>query len=945
MTGIALPAIRRSHNSNSQAIKTNGSSTYTIDYESLHCHTEPEYGLDTLTGFQKILGKFTSHHQLLWRCCQKDLKLMRNIIDQFLNGTTNKTYKRLVKAMWFLTFAGIVGVFLLFLVLSFSDLPSVQQLENPRSEEATQIFGSTGEVIGRYYTENRVPVTYDQLDADLINALIATEDVRYFKHSGIDFKALGRVAVKTILLGDRSSGGASTITQQLAKLLFTGTPASGLDRVVQKFKEWIIAVRLERRYTKEEIIAMYLNKYDFLYQGYGIKAAAETYFNTTQDSLSIEQAAVLVGMLKNSSLYNPISYPDNMLKRRNVVLKQMQKNNILTQAEYDSLKMLPLGLEYTRKTHIDGIATYFRMEMAKEIKRILSQPEYRKSDGSEYNIYTDGLRIYTTIDPKLQAIAEEEMTKHMGQLQEEFDNHWSRIKRRTKKDPWTYVTKSETEAPLEIRQQTLDRLIRETERYQKLRESYLTEIIETLRRKFNDITFHSDDREIVRMMEERKNPGALTNLVSLGYLPAKDAANYRRVMASDYFPDLVERWNIFQGQVEKVFNTPVEKMRVFSYSNKKMEVDTTMTPLDSIKYHRMFLQTGIMAVEPVTGYVKVWIGGINHKYFQYDHVRTNRQVGSTFKPFIYATAIAQMGLSPCFKVYDLPQTIQPGDGRFWLDEEWTPRNFDGQYTGELLTLKEGLRKSKNTVSVYLMKQIGDTQPVRGLVHNMGIDSSARYPNGRHRVPMAPSICLGSTDLTVFEMTGAYSTFANNGIYNRPTFLMKIEDKNGRTIYEEIPETRAALQPNANYVMVEMLRYSANVGPGYKSDIGGKTGTTNDFADGWFMGITPNLVVGTWVGGEDRWIGFRFPALGQGSHMAKPFFRAFLKRLENEPDIDYDKTARFHRPPGDLGIELDCMEYDRHDFEFEEEEFQEDVFTEDMFGDEAPRKQGSQNNIN
>ena len=386
-----------------------------------------------------------------------------------------------------------------------------------------------------------------------------------------------------------------------------------------------------------------------------------------------------------------------------------------------------------------------------------------------------------------------------------------------------------------------------------------------------------------------------------------------------------------QEVAKEQFNKPTA-MRVFAY-NEKMEADTTMTPLDSIKYHRMFLQAGIMAVDPRDGFVKVWVGGINYKYFKYDHVRINRQVGSTFKPFIYATAIQQQGFSPCYQVYDLPVTIGPGDGSFYLQDPWTPNNSDGEYSGAILNLKEGLRRSKNTVSAFLMKQLGNTEPVRDLVHELGISKDAKYPNGRFRVPRAPSIALGSTDLSVLEMTGAYTAFANNGVYNKPVFIKKIEDKNGRVLYRYKPVERQALEPNANYVMVELLRYAATGLGQLKCDKGGKTGTTNEYVDGWFMGITPNLVVGTWVGGEERWIRFRDILYGQGSYMAKPFFRKFIKRIEADDEIDFDEGARFYRPPGDLGIELDCSKYSG-DFVPVDTLNREGGFREDDFGDEA-----------
>lgn len=846
---------------------------------------------------------------------------MRQFIHNFLNSSDNPTHNTLIKGMWYLVLGGILAVVLLFIVLSLGDLPSVQQLENPKSEEASQIFASNGDVLGRYYTENRVPVGYKQLSPHLVNALIATEDERFHQHCGIDFEALGRVALKTVILGQKSSGGASTITQQLAKLLFTGQKASNIyKRGFQKLKEWIIAVRLERRYTKEEIIALYLNKFNFINGAYGIKAASEIYFGKTQDSLGIHEAAMLVGMLKNPSLFNPLRRPDTVLHRRMVVLKQMQRNDLISQAEYDSLRNLPLDLNYTRQTHIDGLAPYFRMELAKYIKDVLQREENLKSDGSAYDIYRDGLRIYTTIDPDMQAIAEEEMVKNMKRVQNRFWKSWKNL------DPWTYRMGSENETSVETRQQSLKRLIRSSDRYQSLRSKYLDQVTEAINKEI-DIAFSEDDREIERIVAESEKKGTIARLVSSNYISPELAAQYRKVLKSNHFPTLRTQWDALQEAYKKAFETPVE-MRVFAY-NDKMEKDTVMSPLDSIKYHRMFLQTGIMAVDPLTGYVKVWIGGINHKYFQYDHNRTSRQVGSTFKPFVYATAIDQQGFSPCYPVYDRPVTIGPGDGNFYLQEPWTPKNSDGSYSGELLTLKDGLRKSKNTVSAHLMKQLGDTEPIRDLLDKMGIPKEAKYPNGRYRVPKAPSICLGATDLTVLEMTGAYTTFANNGNFTRPVFVLRIEDKNGRIIYEEGTDEQPAINPNANYVMVEMLKYAATGMWEIKSQVGGKTGTTNDYVDGWFMGITPSLVVGTWVGGEDRWIHFRSLTFGQGAYMAKPFFVEFIKRLEKNEDIDYDQTATFYRPPGDLGIELDCNVYRRDDLQFE----QEYELEEDMFGDE------------
>jgi len=853
---------------------------------------------------------------------------MQRLLDFLFPDEASPKYRNILKWFWYFTHGGLLIALLTFVLLSFSDLPSLKQLENPKSELATLIHSADGEVLGRYYTENRVPVRFDSLSPYLVNALIATEDERYFKHCGIDFPALARVGIKTVLLGQASSGGGSTITQQLAKLLFTENPARSLtERAFQKLKEWIIAVRLERKYTKEEILAMYLNKFNFIYGAYGIEAASEIYFNKSQDELDIQEAATLVGMLKNPSLYNPIRRPDTVLHRREVVLKQMYRNNLLDRTAYDSLRQLPLGIDFQRKTHIDGLATYFRAELAKDLRNILGQEPYLKSDGTSYDIYRDGLKVYTTIDAEMQRLAEKAMIQHMAKVQKSFWRVWR------KRDPWTFKTSSPLEIPLDIRAESLENLIRQSDRYQALREEYLGDVLNQMSKEQTGLTLHEDDRELKRVMIEREKPGYLKDLVAQGIISPKMERAYRRLMNSPRFPVLEKQWGKLQEAVEFAFNQPVEDMRVFAYV-EGLEKDTTMSPLDSIRYHRMFLQTGILAVEPKTGEVKVWIGGVNHKYFQYDHVRTNRQVGSTFKPFIYATAIDQQGISPCFKVYDLPQSIKAGDGKFALQKDWTPNNANGQYTGELYTLKDGLRKSINTLSVFLMKQLGTSEPVINLIGNMGIDVERKYPNGQYRVTRGPSLALGATDLTVFEMTGAYTAFANNGVYTRPYYISRIEDRNGKLIYQALPFERPALNPNANYVMVEMLKHAAGI-YGLKSEVGGKTGTTNEYVDGWYMGITPELVVGTWVGGEDRWIRFLDLSMGQGAYMAKPFFKKFIAALEeHREETGYNPSARFYRPPGDIGIELNCDAYLQGPGSEEDEYGPANPLEEDMFGDQT-----------
>ncbi len=848
---------------------------------------------------------------------------MRNLYNKYLTDPNQPMYNKIIKWIWYTLFAGILFLIILFTGLSFTNLPSVKDLENPRSEEASEVYAANGEVLGRYYTENRVPVKYSELSPNLVKALIATEDERYYRHTGIDFRGLARAIA---YMGNK--GGASTITQQLARLLFTGVRSKNkVQAINQKLKEWIIAIRLERKYTKEEIIALYLNKFNFINGAYGIKAASEIYFGKSQDELSVNEAAMLVGMLQNPSYFNPLRRPQRVMHRREIVLKQMTKNDLIAETAYDSLRQLPLGLNFTRQSHIDGLAPYFRAELAKELKTILDEPGNRRPDGTAYNIYKDGLKVYTTIDADLQRIAEEEMVKNMDRVQKTFWRRWKKL------DPWTYVEGSDHEISVGRRQEDLAKLIRTSDRYQSLRETYLNDVLDQLENQ-TGLEFHDDDREVERIMEEHERKGTISKLVSQGMISSGLAAQYREVLRSDLFPKLKTSWDQLQEEVDRAFNEKVE-MKVFAY-NEQMEKDTVMTPFDSVKYHRMFLQTGIVAIDPNNGHVKVWVGGINHKYFKYDHVNINRQVGSTFKPFVYATAIALQGFSPCYEVLDLPVTIKPGDGDFFLQDEWTPSNSDGTYSGEVFTLKEGLRKSKNTVSVHLMKQLGSPEPVRELIDRMGISKDTKYPNGRFRVPKTPSICLGATDLSVMEMTGAYASFANNGYYNKPVYILKIEDKDGREIYNSIPYGLNVMEEQANYVMVEMLKYAGAMGD-LRSESGGKTGTTNDYVDGWFMGITPDLVVGTWVGGDDKWIRFRSLLYGQGGYMSKPFFRSYIKRLEAESDsLDYNVNARFPIPAGTMDIELDCEKYQQEVSPLDGEQLFEDEggFDEDMFEDES-----------
>ena len=830
-------------------------------------------------------------------------------------------YKRIIKRLWLLIAAGIIGFFTFFIVLSFGDLPDTKELENPKSVLATEVLAIDGSVLGRFFIENRVKITYDSLSENVKQALVATEDERFFEHSGIDFRALARVMVKTILGGDKSGGGGSTITQQLSKLLFTDNVSRNiLERAMQKFREWIISVQLERKYTKGEIMAMYLNKFDFLNDGDGIQAASEVYFGKPQSELNIEEAALIVGMLKNPSLFNPVSQlkwkRDTTIHRREVVLFQMKNKGFISQVQYDSLRQIPYdGTTFKTTTHNDGPAQYFRGELSKQVQSILSKEQYRKPDGTKYNIYRDGLKIYTTIDPIIQQHMETALVDHMSSQQKKFNKHW----KWKGKSPWDFKTKDTTDGEMRARKAKKNRMVRESERYQRMRISFMADVTNAVEKENEGALLRPVD--INRMLQEEKTGKEFDALLKKEYISKKMVKNYLATMKSDSWAEYKKQHEAFLAESKKVFNTPV-KMKVFTYENKEFVKDTIMTPLDSLLYHHNFLQLGSLAVDPRSGYVKGWIGGINYRYFKYDHVTSDRQVGSTFKPYIYATAIDNLSISPCLEVYDRAQTIFPEEGQFGLLEPWTPNNSDGKYSGELISLKEGLKKSLNTVSVNLMKKLGNVDLVLNLVNQLGIESS--------KIPRSPSICLGASDLSVMDMSGAYTAFANRGQYTKPIYLLKIEDMNGKVIFTDQSLPQQAIAENKNYVMVDMLRYAAEGTVQYqhklKTPLGGKTGTTNDYTDGWFMGITPNLVIGTWVGGDDRWIRFTSITDGQGSRMARPYFGKVLELIEQDSLPGFGAGVEFEIPQGDIGIELDCEEYKRinEGIDINESEFEEDT---------------------
>ena len=843
-------------------------------------------------------------------------------------------YQKLIRWMWRLLLGGIAAVIVFLIFLNFTAIPSFRDLEDPKSALASEVLANDNrEVLGRYFRENRVPVAYEKLNPYLVKALISTEDERFFEHCGIDYRAIGRVAVRTVLMGDKSAGGGSTITQQLAKMLYSDRNFTGMNKlqkagalVYRKLREWITAVKLERSYTKEEIIALYLNQVDFVNNAVGVQSAAEIYFDKDQKDLSIHEAALLVGMLQNPSYFSPLRNPEKCLRRRLVVLNQMRIHGHLSEAQYAEYRLKPIDMSRFKKI-LYGYdkAPYLCASLAEELKRMLNQPEYRKPDGSKYDLFRDGLKVYTTIDPAYQDHAEAAMREQMKKLQERFFTVWKG------RDPWAYRSGNATDQEIENRKNSFWDLVRSTERYAAIRPRYLDAISERIQEKYDMEELR--DVDILRMLREDKKSGTMAEMMRVGEVSPSQGAVYRRILAGSEWPILKRQWTDLLAFTERTMKTPVE-MKVFTWDNPQCEKVTRMSPWDSLRYHRMFLQTGMIALDPGTSEIKAWVGGINFKYFKFDHTNTERQVGSTFKPFVYATAISQQGVSPCFQVYDNPVTIPGRYQHFSHVSDWTPKNSTGSYSGARLTLRDALKNSVNSVSAYLMKQLGDTEPVRGLVNNMGIDSSSRRRDGQHRIPKQPSICLGVADLTVQEMAGAYATFANKGMYGKPYVIRKIEDKNGRVIFRSIPEERAALAENANYVMVDMLKYNVKGAPGVntlKSEVGGKTGTTNDYSDGWFVGVTPRLTVATWVGGDDRWMRFLNLGDGQGAKMARPIFAGFLQRLEKDPNSGYDYNARFVRPPGDLGIEIDCGAYLNGPAPTGDEE----EFSPDIYNDEVP----------
>jgi len=762
-------------------------------------------------------------------------------------------YRIYIRWFWALYATPFLVVAVMFFLISkevLGPMPTFEQLENPENNLAAEVYSQDGFLLGKFYIQNRTWTQYRDISPHIVDALIATEDIRFYKHSGIDLKGLARVIVRTFLMGQRQAGGGSTITQQLAKNLFprdTTYYRFGLVREVKlgitKFKEWQTAVKLEKQYTKEEIITMYLNVFDFLYQAVGVRSAASVYFNTTPDSLNIEQSAMLIGMAKNPAYYNPIRRYDEILKRRNIVLSQMVKYGYLAKEVYDSLKILPIELDFQEESHISGLATYFReylrTTMIKpEPKRRFflfndqfeeavyeweNNPLYgwchknRKPDGSNYNLYRDGIKIYSTINAKMQLYAEEALRENLAELQETFIKKVTELKNPPFSD----------DLEIEEIEKIMESSIRRTDRYRSLR-----------------------------------NAGV----------------NNDSILA--------------------VFNTPVE-MTVFSWDTTA--IDTVMSPIDSILYYKHFARSGLMSMDPHTGYVKAYVGGPDFRYFKFDAVKAQkRQVGSTIKPFLYTLAM-QDGYSPCYKVPNVPQTFKDNDST------WTPASSGRkEFWGKMVTLKWGLANSENYVSAWLIKQF-NPQSVIDVMKKMGI---------RSRIDPVNSVFLGTSDITLYELVGSYATFDNKGVYTEPIFVTRIEDKDGNVISKFTSRIEEAISEENAYLMLNLLEGVVKEGTAGRlrwkyelmNQIGGKTGTTQNHSDGWFVGITPNLVTGIWTGWEDRSIHFDNIGLGSGANMALPVFGLFMKKIYEDEMFGIMEADEFE-PPLQFNIELDCDKYE------------------------------------
>ncbi|MDA0315220.1 MAG: transglycosylase domain-containing protein [Bacteroidetes bacterium] len=740
--------------------------------------------------------------------------------ENWASKTINYLWKAFFGGLvFFIFFVWMVSINFLGL---FGALPDFKALENPDSQLASELYSADGVLLGTFARENRSPVTYKELSPNLVQALIATEDERFEEHSGIDLQAMLRVFVKSIILF-QDSGGGSTLSQQTAKNLFkTRTDASsgflsnipGLRMLIVKTKEWIVATQLERAYTKNEILTLYLDTSEFGSNAFGIKTAAKTFFNKLPKDLAVQESAVLVGLFKAPTYYSPVFNPENSLIRRNTVLSQMLKNEFLTEAEYDSIIQLPIVLDYQVQNQNQGLATYFR-EIVKA-NLIKWSKENLKSDGTAYDLFGDGLKIYVTLDSRMQRYAEESMKEHMKELQKAF------FKEMGTREPW-------------------------------INESF----------------------QVI--------PNFIENAV-------------KRTEASQL---LKKRYGDRTDSIEFKLNEK-KKMKIFSWEGER---DTIMSTMDSMRYYKKFLQTGMMTMDPATGHIKAWVGGIDHKYFKFDHVKQGkRQPGSTFKPFVYAAAI-ENGYSPCYSVVDQPIEVYiPGQ------PAWSPANADGKFSNQRMTIRKAMAQSVNSVTAYMMKKLSPLIVIE-TARRLGITSDLEE---------IPSLALGVNDVNIFEMVGAFGTFVNKGEHTTPYYIDRIEDKNGNLIHQFTPKKKPAMSEEHAYLMTYMLRggfeESAGTSQGVPSSIregnelGGKTGTTQNGSDGWYMGISKDLVSGIWVGGDDRAIHFRSWASGQGAKTARPIWVNFMSKVYGDERLGYTKGP-FPRPERPLSIEIDCDKYE------------------------------------
>ncbi|GAB3007170.1 transglycosylase domain-containing protein [uncultured Cyclobacterium sp.] len=754
------------------------------------------------------------------------------------NKNSKPLYVKIIRYMWLAFILGLAG-FVLFVVSVnanflglFGEMPEFESLENPDSELASELYSADGVLLGKYFRENRTPVTYNDLSPNIINALIATEDVRFEDHSGIDPRALGRVFVKSILLMQKNAGGGSTLSQQTAKNLFKTRSGDSqgllskvpiLKMVIIKTKEWIVATKLESAYTKDEILTMYLNTSDFGSNAFGIKTAAKTFFNKDTRDLNILESATLVGLLKAPSYYSPVYNAENSTRRRNTVMAQMKKVDLISPSQFDSLSATPMALEYQVESHNEGLATYFREVVKADLLQWTK--ENLQPDGNNYDLFGDGLKIYTTIDSRLQKYAEESVQEHMSELQKKFEEEMG------DRDPWI------------------------------------------------------DSRR-------RVIPNFIENAV-------KRTQAYRNLKA---------RYGDNTDSIEYKLNEK-KKMKVFSYEGN---IDTLMSTMDSMRYYKKFLQTGFVSMDPHSGHIKAWVGGTNHSHFKYDHVKQGkRQPGSTFKPFVYAAAI-ENGYGPCYTVIDQPVEINVPD-----QPTWRPNNADGKFTYERMTIRSAMSQSVNSITAYMMKKLSPEVVVE-TAKRIGITSE---------LEAVPALALGTVDVSIMEMVGAFSTFVNKGEHITPIYIDRIEDKNGNVLHQFIPRKRPAMSEEHAYIMVYMLRGGTEEEGGTSqglpwsirdegNEIGGKTGTTQNASDGWYMGITKDLVSGVWVGGDDRAIHFRSWINGQGSRTARPIWSKYMSKVYEDPSLGITKGP-FPKPERPISIEIDCSKYDLETEEYQE----------------------------